>query len=79
MTLEQAKEQHDDALEIKFKHKAYIMTEDRMNYFGKRLRGGEYPSKVLFISIGKYTSRVISSRQAYLDEQKTNCNRQGGY
>jgi hypothetical protein len=39
-----------------------------MTKIGEGLRGKENPSKVLFVRVGKYSSVVISSRQAFLGE-----------
>jgi hypothetical protein len=67
MTLQQAQKQYDDALQMKCEHRPYCMTETQMRLTGEGLRGKEQPSKVLFVKVGKCVSRVISSRQAYLD------------
>lgn len=69
MTLQQAQKQYDDALQMKCEHLPYCMTTTQMTKIGEGLTGKDNPSKVLFVSVGKYVSRVISSRQAFLEQQ----------
>jgi len=72
MTLRQAQRQYDDALQMKCEHRPYCMTVTQMAKIGEGLRGKENPSKVLFVKVGKCVSRVISSRQAYLNDLNGN-------
>jgi hypothetical protein len=68
MTLKQAQQQYDDALQMKCRHRPYCMSVGQMIKIGEGLRGTENPSKVLFVNVGKCCSTVISSRQAFLEE-----------
>jgi hypothetical protein len=70
MTLKQAQKQYDDALQMKCEHLPFSMTVDRMTEIGEYLRGKENPSKVLFVKVGKCISTVISSREAFLEQQQ---------
>ena len=68
MTLEQAQKQYADALQLKLQHKPYCMTPNRIQSMGTGLFGKDKPAKILFQQIGKTSSRIIASRQAYLDD-----------
>ena len=76
MTLEQAQEQFDDALQLTLTHVPNGMTDYRLRKIaecGMSYMEGkpcEVVNKVLFIKVGKTKSRVIFSRKAYLADEK---------
>jgi hypothetical protein len=70
MTLAQAQKEFDDAIEMKTEHGKDVMTEAKINSFAANIFGKDKPAKVLFSQIGKYSSRIIVSHMAYLEDQR---------
>lgn len=70
MTLAQAQKEFADAIQMKTKHGKYAMTKSIMNSFASNIFGNDKPSKVLYSEIGKYSSRIIVSHMAFLEEKR---------
>lgn len=62
MTLKQAQKQFDDAVQMTVKHKLGSVTEEQLRKWAQQ--SWNVPIKILFIKVGKTSSRVIYSREA---------------
>ncbi|KAA6352399.1 hypothetical protein EZS27_000349 [termite gut metagenome] len=67
MTLREAQKLWDDAIVTTITYKPGTMTEDGLKPLGQHWNT---PAKILFMKIGKCSSRIISSRLAYESEQR---------
>ena len=73
MTLKQAQKLYPDAIQAKMEHHPYSMTSEQIIKIGEcGFFGKEKNSKVLYYKIGKTVSSVISSRQAFKEEEVNN-------
>lgn len=62
MTLKEAQKEWDDAIEMRCTHKPYSVTE---SFLKKAVQQSwNEPVEVLFVRIGKTSSRIIYSRMA---------------
>lgn len=68
MTLKQAQQKWDDAIQMKVEHAPNSVTEGDLRRWAER--SSPEPSIALFIKIGKTTSRIIYSRLAKKEEQR---------
>ncbi|MEA4918132.1 hypothetical protein [Proteiniphilum sp.] len=66
MTLKQAQQKWDDAIQMKVEHAPNSVTEENLRKWAER--SSPEPAKVLFIKIGKKTSQIIYSRSAKIEE-----------
>lgn len=69
-TLAQAQKDYPDAIQAKLTHDPYCMTSAKLIRIGETI-GHKEKSKVLFYKIGKCVSRVISSREAQIELEKS--------
>jgi hypothetical protein len=67
MTLKEAQKMYSDAILTKVTHKPFSITGKDLIQLGQHW---DTPAGILYIKIGKCSSRVISSRQAYIEEQR---------
>jgi hypothetical protein len=65
MTLKEAQRKWSDATEMKCMHKPYVMTTEILTASAER-----NGARVLFMSIGKTSSRIIYSRMAAKEEAR---------
>jgi uncharacterized DUF497 family protein len=65
MTLKEAQRKWDDAIEMRCRHKPYAMSEEILIASAER-----NSTKVLFMLIGKTSSRIIYSRMAAKEEAR---------
>ena len=71
MTLAQAQKNWDDAIQTKVSHKPNIMTEERLTEIGQKgTFYNEVHSKVLYLKVGRTSSVVISSKEAFVEDQR---------
>lgn len=69
-TLAQAQKDYPDAIQAKLTHDPYCMTPAILIGIGESMCHKE-KSKVLFYKVGKCVSRVISSREAQVEFEKS--------
>jgi hypothetical protein len=68
MTLKEAQKKWDDAIEMKYTHTPYSITEQFLEKAAQQ--SWKEPVKVLFVKSGKTKSRIIYSRMAAKEEAR---------